>query len=55
MESIHICRNHWDKHTEHRLLVEKGLTLRLVLGAILSVVALLTVYFWIYGTFETPC
>ena len=44
MKNAHYCRNHWDKHTEHCLLVEKGLTWRVV-GAVVSVIALLTVYF----------
>lgn len=46
MKNIHICRNHWDNHTEHCLLIEKGVTLRLVVGAIVSVIALVIVTFW---------
>ena len=50
MKSIHICRNHWDQHTEYCLLVEKRTgrnILALVIGAVLAVIGSFIIYFWI--------
>ena len=41
-----IYRNHYANHTEYVVLVRKGMAKR-VIGAVVAVVVLLTIYFWI--------
>ena len=44
MKNIHYCKNFYGGKVEHCLLVEKGLTKRLI-GAAAAVIALMTLYF----------
>jgi len=41
-----IYRNHYTSHVEYVVLVRKGMAKR-VIGAVVAVVCLLTIYFWI--------